>query len=223
MSRCGKTGGIPKKFHTAKKGDWLNQEISGRGEYLKWISKEWNEHTSESEKAKYNEGRPKKKTCKLVKKKETKWKNNLVGRMWIKNMAEERAQKSIIKKWDHLVRTKGRNDGKRKGKLNKDQILKFISDNSNDFKVGTKSCLEARANNLQCRGMKDVDDRSKSWIEMRSAGQFRRILNWDKAIWETNQNYKKPTSTRRPKTIIQSILDPLIGPSQTDLTDVSVV
>lgn len=36
MSQCGKKGGIPKTFHTLMKGDW-----SGRGNYSKWIARQW--------------------------------------------------------------------------------------------------------------------------------------------------------------------------------------
>lgn len=191
------------------KQEWLNAELTGQGAYFRWISKAWNENLTDAERATFNEGRPKRKTCKLKKKKETKWKNNLVGRTWIKNMAYEGHEKSIVKKWDDLVRTKGRSDGKRKGKLNKDQILKFVGENIEKFKVGTLPCLQARANNMQCRNMKDVTDKNEAkWAQMKTAGQLRRIINLQTILWETNENYKKPIPTRKPRGLFENILNP---------------
>jgi hypothetical protein len=166
MSRCGKTGGIPKKFHTDMKEEWLNAKISGKGEYLKWIAEQWGEVPA-AKKAEYNKNRPKNANAKAgicVKKEKPKWKNNIVGRTWIKHWAEQSkgGDPSILKKWDHMVKTQGTKSGLRKTKLSNEKIFKFI-EKEFGFNSEANVCATARMNKTRCRGWDDVTNHRGTW------------------------------------------------------------
>lgn len=175
MSRCGKTGGIPKKFHTAMKEEWGKAEETGQGAYFTWISKAW-KNTPPEKKAEYNKNRPLNKNAKagICKKKDPPmWKNNVVGRTWIKNwMTETNKDPSVLKRWDILVRTKGRKNGLRKTKLSKEEIYKFVA---TEFGATSNAalCLNARMNKAQCRGNADVLKNGNTWLGLFGAGKWK--------------------------------------------------
>ena len=164
MSRCGKTGGIPKTFHKARKETWLNVPENGKGMYLRWIISEWKKLTP-AQKIEFNKNRPKNKNAKAgicKPKPKPKWTNNLVGRSWIKKWGEKLDQKTALKKWDHLVKTKGKTSGLRKTKLSPKQIATFVYEEFG-IDTGAFDCLTARANKVRCRGPGDVN---KEWTDI---------------------------------------------------------
>lgn len=138
MSRCGKKGGIPKKFHNAYKKNYSSERD---GNYLTWIAGKWKRQSDEAKKDYMKgKGNTKNGVCKVkktTKKKRSKPKT-LPSDAWIKKWSDgSEAKMKAWKEW----RTKN----KRPSKI---AVGKYLVDQG--FSRDALDCFELRSRKLNC-------------------------------------------------------------------------
>lgn len=161
MSRCGKKGGIPKKYHKALKGKYSSSD----GNYLAWVAAKWKAETDEKKKD-YLKGRGSNKNgaCKVKKtksKQKRKTPPNLPSNAWIKKWGNgTEAQMKAWKAW------------KEKNKrASRATIGKYLQDQG--FPTKSLDCYELRNHGYNCVPGKDgsLGARLSRLVKLRQAAQ----------------------------------------------------
>lgn len=183
MSRCGKKGGIPKKFHTDKSKDFPKN-----GNYLGWIAGQWN-LLSEVEKKKYKKGQGNNKNGACKKKKTTAQKKGKVETLptatWVASYS------------DADTGYKYREWAKKHPKASPYVVNKWLKENG--VSKDGLACFEMRRNRLKCIPGKygSIAERGVALLTTLARRQVASAkLNGDIVPKKPIATTKKPTATK---------------------------